>query len=114
MIISAAKLQTAIREKDKKKSSLVRTFRLPGASQLQESAHSNKSASSHNITQTPNSHHNAARSRHRSSSSHGSSHTPSHASVHTPSSHKKQKKKKRKRYGSDSDDEDDSDYDPYS
>ncbi|XP_052774333.1 nipped-B-like protein A isoform X2 [Mya arenaria] len=103
MIISTAKLQTPVaKEKDRKKGSLVRTIRLPGASQLQESAHNNSPAihshTSHNSSHH-SSHHSSSRSHHRSSTS--SSH----------SSHKK-KKKKRKKYGSDSDDDDDSDYDP--
>lgn len=97
MIISASKIQTPYREKEKKKGSLVRTIKLPGASQLQ--------ASAHNYTPSVHSHH----SPHHSSSHHSS--TP--RSHHKSSSHKKSKKKKRKRYGSDSDDDDDSDYDPY-
>lgn len=91
VIISASKLQTPNREKDKKKGSLVRTIRLPGASQLQASA--NKSPVHSIASHTPSS-----RSHHRTPSSH--------------SKHKKDKKKKRRKYGSDSDDEDDSDYEP--
>lgn len=98
LVISASKIQTPVREKEKKKGSLVRTIRLPGASQLQSSANRNMSSPAHST---------------HSNSSHYSSHNASSSRSHhkTPSSHKK-KKKKRKRYTSDSDDDDDSDYDP--
>lgn len=102
MIISTSKINTPVREKEKKKGSLVRTIRLPGASQLQASAH-NFSSPVHSHS----SHHSA---HHSSSSSSSRSHSHHHK---TPSSTHKKKKKKRKRYTSDSDDDDDSDYDPY-
>jgi hypothetical protein len=99
MIISTSKLNTPVREKEKKKGSLVRTIRLPGASQLQ--------ASAHNFTSPVHSHSSHHTSHHSSSSSSRSHHHK------TPSSTHKKKKKKRKRYTSDSDDDNDSDYDPY-
>lgn len=107
MIISASKIQTPVREKEKKKGSLVRTIKLPGASQLQ--------ASAHNYTPSVHSHsHHSHSSPHHSSSAHSSTPRSHHRSISSSSSshHKKSKKKKRKRYGSDSDNEDDSDYDP--
>ncbi|XP_053394741.1 nipped-B-like protein isoform X2 [Mercenaria mercenaria] len=99
MIISTSKINTPHREKEKKKGSLVRTIRLPGASQLQ--------ASAHNFTSPVHSHSSHHSSHHSSSSSSRSHHHK------TPSSTHKKKKKKRKRYTSDSDDDNDSDYDPY-
>lgn len=98
LVISTSKIHTPVREKEKKKGSLVRTIRLPGASQLQASAHRNMSSPAHST---------------HSNSSHHSSHNASSSRSHhkTSSSHKK-KKKKRKKYTSDSDDDDDSDYDP--
>lgn len=93
VIISTAKLRMPEKDKDKKRGSLVRTIRLPGASQLQASAH----------TYTPSS---------QSHSSQSSSSRSHHRTAPPPSHKKKKSKKKRKRYTSDSDDDDDSDFDP--
>lgn len=105
MIISTSKIQTPVRDKEKKKGSLVRTIRLPGASQLQ--------ASAHNFTSPVHSHTSHHQPSHHSSHHSSSSSSSSRSHHKTPSSAHKKKKKKRKRYGSDSDDDDDSDYDPY-
>ena len=108
MIISTSKIQTPLKEKEKKKGSLVRTIKLPGASQLQSSAH-NYSPSLHS-----HGHHSHSSSHHTSShhSSTPRSHHKSSSSQSSSSHQKKSKKKKRKRYASDSDDDNDSDYDP--
>lgn len=114
MIISAAKLQSpVVKDKERKKGCLVRTIRLPGASQLQESSHNHSPGQHghHNSSHHSSSHHASPRSHHRTSTQSTAS---SHSNTHSHSSHShKKKKKKRKRYASDSDDDDDSDYDPY-